>query len=377
MSEIEEGLREKEPFVLMVKPVGSRCNMRCRYCYYLDKGKFSSHERQSRMSLDLLERVIREAISASPGDVVSFVWHGGEPALAGMEFYKKVVEYERKYLPKGWSAWNNLQTNGLLLNPKFCEFLAENSFDVGISIDGSEPVHDRNRRDLGGNPTYMRVMAAVKNLKAAGIEPDLLCTVNSGTVADAEGVFHALLELDCGWAQFIPIVVRTPQGTFSAESVTPEDYGDFLIEIFDLWRKEGLGRMDVQLFSEMTRVILGGEPALCTMAKTCGRALVAEEDGSIYSCDHFVDDEHRLGNLLGGKLLDFLQSPRQRDFGRSKSESLPETCKTCEYLQFCGGGCLKDRFGEGGRYYLCPGLKKFFSHAVPILKEMIANEKSR
>ena len=218
---------EHKPFVVMAKPVGSRCNMRCRYCYYLEKGQYSAHEKQSRMSFKLLEKLIRQTIEASPGPVVSFTWHGGEPTLAGLDFYRKAVELERKYLPRGWQVWNNLQTNGLLLNDEWCRFLRDNHFDVGLSIDGSQAIHDANRRDLGGRGTWDRVRRAVERLGKAGIRPDLLCTVSSATLTDPLGVYCALRELDTGWMQFIPIVVRLPDGSFSPESVRGEDYGNF------------------------------------------------------------------------------------------------------------------------------------------------------
>lgn len=251
---------DKRPFVVMAKPVGSRCNMRCAYCYYLDKRKYSAHQKQTRMSQALLERLIREVIEASLGPIVSFVWHGGEPTLAGLEFYQRAVELQRKYLPPGWQAWNNLQTNGLL-NQKWCRFLKENRFDVGVSIDGNEIVHNANRRDRGGKPTYERVRQAIGLLRDAGIQPDLLCTVNASTLDDPEGVYWTLAELGCGWVQFIPIVVCLPEGGFSSESVTPERYGDFLCRVFDLWVHNSLGKMDVQLFAEMARILAGGQAA--------------------------------------------------------------------------------------------------------------------
>lgn len=370
-----ENRAEKQPFVVMAKPVGSRCNMRCAYCYYLDKGQYSTHRKQSRMSYGLLERLVRQTIEASPGPVASFVWHGGEPTLAGLEFYQRAVELQQKYLPKGWQAWNNLQTNGLLLNKKWCRFLKENRFDVGLSIDGSEAVHDANRRDLGGNPTYGRARQAVENLRAAGIQPDLLCTVNAATLADPEGVYRALEGLGCGWVQFIPIVVRL-DGGFSPESVTPEGYGEFLCRIFDLWVHHGLGKMDIQLFAEMARILAGGQASVCWMAPECGRALVVEEDGGVYACDHFVDREHRLGELAGMKLENLLESPEQAAFGRGKREGLTAQCRECPWYKFCGGGCMKDRFhtsadGETGHFYLCSGLQKLFAHSVPVLEKIM------
>ncbi len=374
MSQMNEG--ERQPFVIMAKPVGSRCNMRCSYCYYLDKGKYSSHKKQTCMSYHLLERLIRQTIEGSPGPVVSFVWHGGEPTLAGLGFFEKAVELEKKYLPKGWQAWNNLQTNGLLLTKSWCRFLKENQFDVGLSVDGTEAVHDRHRRDLGGNPTYQRVKKASLEMKAAGVEPDLLCTVNSATVKAPAEVWEALKGLSSTWIQFIPIVVRLPDGSFAPESVTPEEYGEFLCRIFDLWVKNDLGKVDVQLFAETARILAGGEASLCWMSPTCGRALIVEEDGGVYSCDHFVDGEHRLGNLAGSKLRELADSSFQFAFGQQKSASLTAQCKACPWYRFCGGGCPKDRFAfsrdaEAGQYYLCEGLEKFFSHSVPILERIM------
>lgn len=380
----------------MAKPVGSRCNMRCNYCYYLDKGQYSEHDRQTRMSYELLEKLIAEAVSCADGPVVSFVWHGGEPTLAGLDFYKKAVELERKYLPSGWTAWNNLQTNGYMLNDLWCSFLKENRFDVGVSMDGSRKVHDRHRHDMkSGGSTWERVTRSIQRLRTHGIEPDILCTVNSLSCADPLDVYRSIRNTRCTWCQFIPIVVRRRDGSFSKESVTPEGYGQFLITVFDEWVHNDLGRIDVQLFAETARIMAGGEPSLCWMSETCGRALIAEEDGAIYSCDHFVDGEHRLGYLIGanhkqsGKhgadsqmivqgdsLREMADSDFQITFGNAKKDTLTSECRACPYLRFCGGGCLKDRFGlsvsgEEGQYYLCQGLKAFFAHAIPVLERVM------
>ncbi len=211
-------------------------------------------------------------------------------------------------------------------------------------------------------------------MKEAGIQPDLLCTVNAATLSEPEGVYRALEELDCGWVQFIPIVARLPEGGFSPESVTPEGYGDFLCQIFDLWIYSGLGQMDIQLFAETARILAGGQASLCWMAPECGRAVVVEEDGRVYSCDHFVDPEHRLGRLDKEDLSSLLDSPAQLNFGRSKREALTAQCKNCPWYHFCGGGCPKDRFapeGGAGHYYLCGGLQSLFAHAVPVLEQIM------
>ncbi len=369
--------RGKTPLAVMAKPVGSRCNMRCRYCYYLEKGKYSSNEKQSRMKYSLLERLITQTIAASPGPVVSFTWHGGEPTLAGMDFYRKALELEKKHLPRGWQAWNNLQTNGLLLNEGWCRFLKENRFDVGLSIDGPASVHDANRLLPDGSPTFLRVRGAVERLRAAGIEPDLLCTVNAVSEARPLEVYRALRELDCGWVQFIPVVIRDGEGKTAAGSVSPEGYGRFLTAVFDEWVRRDLGRLDVQLFAEMARIMAGGEASLCWMSPTCGNVLIAEEDGAVYSCDHFVDPDHRLGNLMGAGLEKMARSPFQQAFGQAKREGLTQECRVCPYLRFCNGGCPKDRFGlsetgQPGQYCLCAGLKAFFAHAQPVLERVMA-----
>lgn len=359
---------EQRPFAVIVKPVGARCNMRCAYCYYLEKSELNAQGAQSRMSYATLERLIRQTVESSPGPVVSFTWHGGEPTLAGLDFYRRAVELERKYLPRGWQTWNNLQTNGLLLNDEWCAFLKNEHFDVGLSIDGCAAVHDKNRLDRGGSGTYERVKKAALRLTKAGLEPDLLCTVTSDSAAHPLEVYRGLKELQTGWVQFIPVVVPLPDGGFAPQSVTPEAYGEFLCKVFDEWATEDLGKLDVQLFAETARIWAGGEASVCHMAGECGRVLVCESDGSIYSCDHFVDDEHRLGSVNNAKLRSYADGEFQTAFGESKRTALTAQCRACPWLSCCGGGCLKDRFalskdGEPGQYYLCAGLEKFFSHA--------------
>ncbi len=363
-------------FAIIAKPVGSRCNMRCRYCYYLDKGKFSSHKKQSKMNMTVLEELIRQTINANPGPVVSFTWHGGEPTMAGIDFYKKVVEYEKKYLPENRQAWNSLQTNGLLINNEWAKFLRDNNFDVGLSIDGDELTHDKNRLDKAGKPTYKKVKNAAQVLLKNGIEADLLCTVTADSEKSPLEVYRALKELNTGWIQFIPVIVLNEDGSVNEISATPEGYGKFLCEIFDEWVHNDLGKTDVQLFAEVSKIKAGGNAALCYMAPTCGQVLIAEEDGGIYSCDHFVDDEHRLGMLPDDDLNELVGSDFQKNFGNEKTDSLTKECRRCEYLRYCYGGCLKDRFsvsedGEKGQYYLCRSLKIFFEHADKILDKVI------
>ena len=357
----------KKEFSLMIKPVGASCNMRCAYCYYL--GTQTGTDRHARMTEETLETVIRNYIASVPGPVVRFTWHGGEPTLAGLDFYREAVRLEQKYLPEGWECWNNLQTNGLLLDEAWCAFLAEEHFDVGVSIDGTQMVHDLYRRDVRGEGTYEKVRDSIRRLQEHSLQPDLLCTVTEETARRGAEVYRALRDLGTGWMQFIPILQQPQQ-------VSSESYGNFLKDVFAAWFYRDLARTQVQLFSEMIRVLQGGSPGLCWMAPVCGNVLIAENDGSIYACDHFVDPEHRIGSACKEPLQTLLQLPEQERFGNRKREALTAQCRACPYLEMCGGGCLKDRFslsadGEPGQYDLCGGLYAFFDYAVPRLRRAI------
>ncbi len=366
----------REAFAVMAKPVGPRCNLNCSYCYYLETTGAEGSPNQLRMSDSLLETYIRQYIAASPGPVVPFTWHGGEPTLAGLDFYRTAVELQQRYLPPGWNCWNNLQTNGLLLDDAWCAFLAEARFDVGVSIDGTEAVHDSYRRDQGGRGSYQRAVAAVRRLQAHGIQPDLLCTVTSLAASEPLAVYRALRDLNTGWIQFIPIVCRAADGRVTADSVTSAAYGNFLCEIFDEWLRRDLGRLEIQLVAETALVWAGGSASLCWMAPTCGRVVVVEQDGGVYACDHFVSPDYRLGDLAASSLLELVDSPRQRHFGDDKRDRLSEQCHTCPWLAVCNGGCPKDRFapdeqGEPGLNYLCGGLRQFFAYAEPQLRRIV------
>jgi uncharacterized protein len=368
--------RCSETFVVMAKPVGPLCNMECSYCYYLDTAGLYKPQHRFRMSDALLETYIHQYIEASPGPVVLFIWHGGEPVLAGLDFFRHAVELQKHYLPHGWTCWNNLQTNGTLLDEKWCSFLAEAHFDVGLSIDGTRWLHDTYRKDRRGRGTYERAVAAVRRLQAHDIQPDLLCAVTSKAAKEPINTYRELRSLNTGWIQFIPIVRRTTDGQVTPESVTGEAYGHFLSAVFSEWLYNDVGKVNVQLFAEMSLVYSGGDANLCWMAPTCGRVLIIEHDGSVYACDHFVTGEHRIGDLDSSNLASLVDSPGQRRFGNEKRDRLPLQCRSCRWLLVCNGGCPKDRFalaenGEPGLNFLCSGLRQFFAHAEKPLKKLM------
>ena len=357
-------------FALMVKPVGSSCDLRCTYCYYLPV-----QISRGRMSHETAETLIRNAVAASNGPVLSFVWHGGEPTLAGMDFYRDVLELQKKYLPEGWQVWNNLQTNGFGLTEEWCEFLAGNHFDVGISLDGTKETHDRQRKSAAGEETYDRIAEHIRMLERAGIRPDLLCTVNSVTVRQPMQVYSTLRDLGTGWIQFIPVVNRSAEGGLAPESVDPEAYGDFLCTVFIRWLYHDLGRVNVQLFVELANMIAGEPASLCWLRERCGDVPVIEADGAVYACDHFVRKDHRIGEI-GTPLDELLDMDFQRAFGAKKKDGLTKQCLSCPYLRLCNGGCPKDRFGisadgEKGHNVLCPGLTQLFRVAEGPLKRLV------
>jgi uncharacterized protein len=368
------------PFVVMIKPVGPACNLECSYCYYLETKNLYTNPHQFRMSDALLETFVRQYIAASPGPIVQFVWHGGEPTLAGLDFYRHAIELQNHYLPQGWTSWNNLQTNGILLDDEWCTFLSDAHFDVGLSIDGTQGLHDAYRKDHLGRGTYERAVTAVHRLQAHGIQPDLLCTVTSEIAKEPVSTYRALRELNTGWVQFIPIVRYTKDRNVTSESVTGEAYGHFLCAVFDEWVHHDLGKLNVQFFAEMSLVWSGGTSNLCWMSPTCGRVLVVEHDGSVYACDHFVTSDHRIGDIMTSLLGELVEAPEQYRFGNNKHEWLPAQCRSCSWLMVCNGGCPKDRFaladnGEPGLNYLCKGLQQFFAHAEHPLRQVIESNR--
>ena len=376
-----DSLAALHPFIVMAKPVGSLCNLECSYCYYSKAP--NQGLAQSRMSSRLLESFIKQYIASSPGPIVSFVWHGGEPTLAGLDFYRQVVELQKQNLPSGWNCWNNLQTNGILLDDEWCSFLADEHFDVGLSIDSTEWLHDKYRKDHKGSGSYKRAAAAIRCLQSHGIQPDLLCTVTSDTAKRPLDVYRALRDFKTGWIQFIPIVrrksdeLKSQDPSVYLEETTPDSvsgsmYGEFLCAVFDEWILHDLGRLDVQIFAETMRIHQGGSAGLCWMSSECGRALIVEQDGGVYSCDHFVFPEYRIGDIEASQLGELANSQTQLRFGENKRVSLPAQCRSCQWLSLCNGGCPKDRFiqsedGENVLNYLCAGLRHFFSYTQPAI----------
>jgi uncharacterized protein len=362
-------------FQVMAKPAGAVCNLDCNYCYYLDKSALYPGGEALRMTDDLLERYIVEHIEASPKELIFFQWHGGEPTILGLDYFRRIVELQRKHRPAGRQILNGIQTNGTLIDDDWCRFLAAERFQVGISIDGPKALHDCYRVTKGGRPTHKQVMQSWRLLKRYRVPCDVLCVVHRENVRQPTAVYRFFKELGVECLQFLPLVVRQGGVGVSTETVPVEAYGEFLCTIFDEWVRNDIGRIAIQNFDEALRPILGVEHALCLFKETCGNVVVVEHNGDFYSCDHFVEQAHRIGNIFETPLAEMLESPAQRDFGRIKRDGLPRYCRECEVLSSCNGGCPKDRFawtpdGESGLNYLCPGLKKFFIHSRPPLQRI-------
>ena len=373
----------------MAKPIGSTCNLDCTYCYYRYK------ESQNRITDKLLEKFIQQYISGQEDDPVVFNWHGGEPALLGLDFFRKVIDLEHKYA-EGHRIENDFQTNGTLLDNAWCEFFQQNHFYVGLSIDGPKHLHDHYR--TGFDQTYK----AAQLLKQYDVPFNPLTVVNRITARHPKEVYKFLTEdLGCQRLQWLPCVghkdfqkvapgywhvdripaIGTPgakpgNGLVTDWSVDPDDWGEFLCQTFDLWMKD-IGKVLVNWFESFVGQWMGKPPQICSLAPICGRSLVTmEKDGSLYSCDHFVYPEYRLGHLDDG-LADVVYGAQQRRFGMNKRESLPDYCKQCKYNFACNGECPENRFlktpdGEVGLNYLCSGNRRFFDHAAPYFQQIVA-----
>lgn len=381
----------------MAKPAGSRCNLACKYCYYLEKSKLYADDPRQTMSDEMLEKFIREYIAAQTMPSVLFTWHGGETLMRPLSFYQKVMELERKYAG-GRTIDNCIQTNGTLLTDEWCRFFRENNWLVGISIDGPQEFHDEYRRTRTGRPSFTQVMRGIHLLNRHGVEWNALAVVNDFNGDYPLDFYHFFKEIGCQFIQFTPIVERKEEhsdgrmlaavdedgkGGLIDFSVTPEQWGDFLIAIFDEWVRNDVGQYYIQLFDSTLANWVGRQPGICSLAPTCGHAGVIEWNGDVYSCDHFVFPQYKLGNIMEKSITEMMYSSRQKAFGLAKQKSLPRQCKECKYLFACNGECPKNRFartadGEPGLNYLCKGYYRFFDHVAPYMdwmKRELLNER--
>jgi len=378
-------MKAEREFQIFVKPVGARCNLHCTYCYYYGK-KDLYRGKEALMSGEVLERFIIQSIEASDDEAVRFSWHGGEPMLAGIDFYREAVRLQKKHLPAGRKAINGIQTNGTLINREWCGFFITKGFIAGISIDGPPGLHNICRITETGKPTSDKVIRGYELLRKYNIPCEILCVVNSFNVRHPLDLYNYFKKLGASFITFLPLVNREPgsQTSVTGDSVDPEGFGTFLMRIFDEWVEKDIGRIKIQLFEEMIRPAFGQEHTLCIFREICGGVPVIEQNGDFYSCDHFVDDEHLVGNIMAGPLTGLLDSKQQQTFGRDKFISLPRYCRICEVRPMCNGECPKNRFirtpdGESGLNYLCKGYKMFFKHCQPFVEaisEVWKNQKT-
>ena len=366
-------------FQVFVKPGGAVCNLECRYCYYLGKERLYPESRSFRMPDDLLEAYIVQHIEAAPDEIIRFSWHGGEPTVLGLDFFRKITALQGKHRPSRRTIANGLQTNGVLLDEEWGRFLAAEGFAVGLSLDGPPDMHDPYRVGKDGRPTHERAMRGYELLRKHGVPTDILCVVNAANVRFPTDVYRFFKRIGVSFVSFLPLVkpptdIRPGAGS---DSVPAEAWGDFLCAVFDEWVSGDIGRIKVQIFEEAARTAFKQEHSLCIFRPVCGDVPVVEHNGDFYSCDHFVDAEHRLGNILETPLADLLESPAQRAFGQAKLKTLPRTCLNCEVRDMCNGECPKNRFlrtadGEEGMNVLCAGYRRFFNHCRPFVDEVAA-----
>ncbi|MBP1657231.1 MAG: anaerobic sulfatase-maturating enzyme [Bacteroidetes bacterium] len=368
--------------LLLVKPAGPDCNLDCTYCFYLDRSGNGSSSHPHRMTDDVLEEMIRQALSGRERHM-SFVWQGGEPTLMGLPFFRRVVELQQRY-GAGKSVSNALQTNGLLLDEEWAVFLKQYHFLVGISIDGPEHVHDYYRRARGGQGSWSHAVSAARLLQARGVEVNAISVVTEYAACFPDEIYHAHRSLGLDFMQFIPCVETDPidPTKAAAYSVTGDSYGRFLIRLFDLWRADFDGpvaRTSIRYFDSVFHAYVGLDAPECTLMATCGVYLAVEHNGDVFACDFFVEPGWKLGNLMHGSLRDMINAPEQERFGRMKAE-LPVACRGCSWLRVCQGGCTKDRIRDprdGGLSHFCNAYKMFFAHADRPLRELASTWSSR
>lgn len=378
-----------KPLYVMLKPVGAHCNLACKYCYYLEKNKLYPTAQRHLMSDEMLEQFTREYIEAQTMNQVLFTWHGGEPLLRSIDFYRKALSLQQKYAG-GRRIDNVIQTNGTLLTDEWCEFFAQNHWLVGISIDGPQPYHDHYRLTAAGKPSWQKVMQGIKLLKKHGVEWNAMAVVNAYNVNHPLEFYRFFKENGCQFLQFTPIVERLTRHEddrtlasladkneipMSEASVTPEQWGYFLCAIFDEWVRKDVGKIFVEIFDCTLANWMGISPGICAYSKECGHAGVMEHNGDVYSCDHFVFPEYKLGNIRDHSLIDMLYGEQQQEFSRLKHSSLPRQCKECDMEFACHGECpknrfMKDKYGDSGLNYLCPGYYHYYQHVAPYMDYM-------
>ena len=346
------------PFYVMAKPAGSSCNLNCRYCYYLSKGR-------GRMDEALLEEFVRQYIEAQTQPNILFTWHGGEPLLLPILYYTRAMELQRKYA-RGRHIDNCLQTNGTLLTDEWCEFFRENHFLIGISIDGPEWMHNGYRQQ------FDETMRGVRLLQKHGVEWNVMATVNHLNADHPVEFYRFFKEIGCEYLQFTPVVERS-QGCVTPESVQPDQWGRFLVSLYDEWIKEDVGRVFVQLFDATLANWVGVEPGVCSMSARCGLSTALQPDGTLYCCDHFVFPEYRLGNLREKTIAEMVYSEQQAKFGNDKYDALSQRCRQCRWLFACHGECPRNRFLPDRENYLCEGYHQFFAHVAPTM-DLMARE---
>lgn len=377
------------PMYVMLKPAGSLCNLRCKYCYYLEKDKLYKQCKNHVISDELLEKFIKEYVEAQTTPQVLFTWHGGETLMRPISFYKRALELQRIY-GRGRQIDNCIQTNGTLLNDEWCQFFKDNNFLVGVSIDGPQEFHDEYRRTATNKPTFVKVMNGINLLNKHGVEWNALAVVNDYNADYPLEFYRFFKQIGCKYIQFSPIVervVKREDGLTLAPgmqggdtgladfSITPEQWGNFLCTIFDEWVHNDVGEYFVQLFDATLANWVGQAPGVCILAEECGHAGVMEFNGDVYSCDHFVYPEHLLGNLHTKTITEMMYSEQQNKFAKMKKQMLPQQCKECKFLFACHGECpknrfLNDKYGNYGLNYLCKGYRQFFEHVEPYMNFM-------
>ena len=378
-----------KPLYVMLKPAGAHCNLACKYCYYLEKNNLYQNSHRHLMSDEILEQFTREYIEAQTMPQVLFTWHGGEPLMRSIDFYKKALELQKKYA-HGKQIDNVIQTNGTLLTDEWCEFFAKNHWLVGISIDGPQEYHDHYRVTPAGKPSWEKVMQGISLLKKHRVEWNAMAVVNAYNAEHPLEFYHFFRDNGCQYLQFTPIVERLTEHEdgrtlasladdreipLADASVTPQQWGNFLCTIFDDWVRHDVGKTFVEIFDCTLANWMGVLPGICAYSKECGHAGVMEHNGDVYSCDHFVFPEYKLGNIREQSLIDMLYGEKQQAFSRLKHTSLPRQCKECDMEFACHGECPKNRFekdkyGEPGLNYLCQGYYQYYSHVAPYMDFM-------